>query len=246
MPVFMISKTSPRKSGLLLSHVLLAASLLAPCGALADNDAPVAAPGQVVPPHAAGGWPTTLTDDDQKPKRTPEQQARLDEVAGELKRLANDFGPDSVVLQSKFLIRSMSSGAMGPTEVKVAGPSPSAAGHLELDVETGLYFDGRTTTPESRRETVWKDVALPVLEEMKSFKIEPSALEVVFLFDVQDLEPGLHLDPTEPARHEAFRVQLSKPLLDEMVADTVVGDAVREKVTISAPVPVERPASARP
>jgi len=213
----------------------------------ADSAAPTPAPGQTVPPHAAGGWPSSTTGDDKKPARTPEQQAQLDAVANELKRLANEFGPDSVVLQAKLLIRAMSAGALGATEVKVAGAS-SVAGpeHLEIDIETGLFFDGRSTTPESRRDQVWKDVAMPVLDEMVSFKIEPSALELVFLFDVQDPAPGLPVDPSLPSRHEAFRAQLSRALLEDLIADRAVGDAVREKVTMTAPAPVARAAVVAP
>jgi hypothetical protein len=197
------------------------------------SEPPVAAPGEVVPPHAAGGWPTDLTDDDLKPKRTPEQEANLQSVAQELKRLANQHGPDSVVLQSKFMVKSMSAGAIGPTEVRVAGPSTIAgAGHLEIDIDTGLYFDEATTTEESRRESVWKEVALPVLDEMMSFKIDPAGLELVFLFDVQKKSGELGFDPTEEHRHEGFRVALAEPLLDDLVADNVAGDAVRTKVDL--------------
>jgi hypothetical protein len=197
------------------------------------TDPPIAAPGQVVPPHAAGGWPTDLTGDDVKPKRTPEQEAHLNSVAQELKRLANTHGPDSVILQSKFLVRSMSAGAVGPTEVRVAGPSVVAGdGHLEIDVETGLYFDEGTTTEESRREAVWKDVALPVLDEMISFKIDPAGLDLVFFFDVQKKSGERGFDPTEEHRHEGFRVTLAAPLLDDLVSNEVAGDAVRTKVDL--------------
>jgi hypothetical protein len=199
----------------------------------AATDPPIPAPGQEVPPHAAGGWPTDLTGDDQKPKRSPEQEANLRSVAQELKRLANEHGPDSVVLQSKFLVRSMSAGAVGPTEVRVAGPSPVAGdSHLEIDVTTGIYFDEKTTTEESRREAIWKDIALPVLDEMSSFKIDPAGLDLVFLFDVQKISAERGFDPTEEHRPEGFRVTLAAPLLAELVSNEVAGDAVRAKVEL--------------
>ncbi len=210
----------------------LAALLAAAAPALA-TDPPIPAPGQVVPPHAAGGWPTNLTGDDQKPKRTPEQEANLHSVAQELKRLANEHGPDSVVLQSKLMVRSMSAGAVGPTEVRVAGPSALAGdSHLEIDIDTGIYFDENTTTEESRRESVWKDVALPVLDEMASFKIDPAGLDLVFVFDVQKVTGERPFDPTEEHRREGFRVTIAAPLLDDMATDEVAGDAVRTKVDL--------------
>jgi hypothetical protein len=209
------------------------------------TEPPIPAPGEVVPPHAAGGWPTDLTGDDQKPKRTPEQEAHLHSVAQELKRLANTHGPDSVVLQSKFLVRSMTLGAVGPTEVRVAGPSPVAGDdHLEIDIDTGLYFDEGTTTEESRRETVWKDVALPVLDEMVSFKIDPAGLDLVFFFDVQKKSAESGFDPTEAHRHEGFRVTLAAPLLADLVSNEIAGDAVRAKVDLE-PSPAV-PASPNP
>lgn len=228
--------------------LLLSVGLLGAAPAFAGaSAAPTPAPGELVPRHAAGGWPSSTTGDDKKPGRTPEQQAQLDSVTNELKRLATDSGPDSVVLQAKLLIRAMTSGALGASEVKVAGPSKSAGdGFLEIDVETGLYFDGKTTTPQARRDQVWKDVALPVLDQMVTFKIEPAALELVLLYEVQDLEPGLPLDPTTPSRHEGFRTQLSKELLADMLADRVGGEAIQEKAKMTQPVTTERASVPRP
>jgi hypothetical protein len=200
-------------------------------------------PAPETPPlHAAGGWPTDLTADTKKPGRTAEQQAQLDAVTHELARLARDFGPDSVVLQSKFLIGSMAAGAIGPTEVRVAGPSPSSDDHLEIDIETGLYFSGKTTTIQSRTDKVWNDVALPVLDGMKSFLIEPANLDLVFLFDVQDdaLTPEA-LDPTVDSRHEAFHVKLSHATLADIAVDKVEGDAVRQQAELTPVTTVPRP-----
>ncbi len=233
-----------RIAATIVSVAVAAAILLGPAAvtAVASDDAPLPAKGETVPKHAAGGWPTSVTGDDKKPGRTPEQQAALDEVAGELKRLANQYGPDSVILQSKLLIRSMSAGAIGPTEVRVAGPSTGEAGpgHLEIDVETGLVFDEKTTTAESRLDTVWKDVALPVLDEMRSFNIAPGSLELVFLFDVQKVAAGEVPTVSEESRHEAFRVRLAREVLEDLVADKVVGDATREKAVFTPAVPVAR------
>ncbi len=228
--------------------VTITAALLclrAGAAAAGQNDTPIAAPGQSVPAHAAGGWPTDTTGDTKKPGRTPEQQAQVDALTGELKRLANEFGPDSVVLQSKLLIRSMAAGAVGPTEVRVAGPSatpgPVGPGHLEIDIDTGIFFDENTTNADSRRETIWKNVAAPVLDEMVSFKIEPTSLELVFLYDVQALVGAEGFRPVDDSRREAFRVRLSRAILDEMAADRVIGDAVREKAEFTPAATVPQP-----
>lgn len=226
---------------------LAAAGLVAILAADARaTDPPIPAPGQAVPPHAAGGWPTELTGDDRKPERTPEQQAHLDSVSNELKRIANEHGPDAVVLQSKLLIRSMSAGAVGPTEVRVAGTSAQAGpDHLEIDVETGLYFDEKTTTAESRRDAVWTQVARPVLDEMVSFQIEPSALELVFLYDVQPAtfteDQQAQFDVSGPASHEAFRVRLARAVLEALVTDEIAGDAMHEKVVFTPVVVLPEP-----
>lgn len=230
----------PAGVALSAAFILLGVTIAGPAAA---TEPPIAAPGGEVPKHAQGGWPTALTDQEDKPKRSPEQQKHLDSVATELKRIANTHGPDSVVLQAKFLMRSMAAGAIGPTEVRVVGPSTGPAGpdHLEIDVETGIYFSGKLTTPETRRDIVWKEVVMPVLDEMVSFKIEPASLDLVFLFDVQDEVATVEqLDPTAAARHEAFRVRLGRPMLEEMIDDTIVGDAVREKAELSPAVTVER------
>lgn len=231
-----------------LPFLLAALAAIAPSPARAGStDAPIPAPGSALPDHAAGGWPTELTGDDKKPQRTPEQQANLDAVTAELARLAKSHGPDSVVLQSKLLMRSTAAGAVGPVEVKVAGASPVAgADHLEIDVETGLYFDSRSTTPESRRDAVWKDVAVPVLDEMKSFRIEPAALELVLLYDVQEAgkpataDEVASFDPTAPSVHEAVRVRLGRALLDGIASDAVAADAMRDGAVFSPEAPAPR------
>ena len=208
-----------------------------------DPVVPLPAPGQTVPKHASGAWPTD-TSSDERPPRTAEQQARLDAVAGELKRIAETHGPDSVVLQSKLLIRSMAAGALGATEVRVAGPSTEMGpSHLEIDVDTGIFFDEASTTSESRRDLVWKDIALPVLDEMTSFQIDPGALELVFLFDVQDAagQPGGKLSPIGDARCESFRVRIDHPTLRGISSDEVKGDAMRGKVELTAVTATTRP-----
>lgn len=217
----------------------LGIALVLPLGALAQTPPPEAAPGQVVPKHAAGGWPSDTTGDDKKPERTAEQQANLDAVAAEMKRLANESGPDSVILQAKLLIRAMGAGANGATEVKVAGPSEVAgADYLEIRVETGIEFDGATTTPESRRAKVWKEIAMPVLDEMVSFKIDPSALELVFYYEARGGGPkdGNTADD-DPSSHqtltrEGFRARIPKATLEKVVSNEIEGDALATVVEL--------------
>lgn len=211
--------------------------------AAGDPVVPLPAPGQSVPKHASGAWPSD-TSSDERPPRTAEQQARLDAVAGELKRIAETHGPDSVVLQSKLLIRSMGAGALGATEVRVAGPSTEMGpSHLEIDVDTGIFFDEASTTSESRRELVWNDIALPVLDEMTSFQIDPGALELVFLFDVQDAarQAGGKLNPTAEARCESFRVRIDHPTLRGISNDEWKGGEMRGKVEMTAVAATTRP-----
>ena len=227
--VMMRSQPPLRRLLACLAPALLAMVTACPAQAV-DAPPPIPAPGQSLPAHAAGAWPNSLTDDSKKPGRTPEQQAALDAVTNELKRIAETWGPDAVVLQSKLLIRAMQAGALGATEVKVAGASPVAGPeHLEIDVDTGLFFDGRTSTGQTRSDRVWTEVALPVLDEMKSFRIEPAGLELVLLYNVKDLEPGTVLDATAPSRHEGVRVTLAKATLADMAEDRLAGEAVRGK-----------------
>lgn len=215
-----------------LATVLLAVLTLRSPAAWAQDEPPIPAPGQKLPPHAAGGWPTSTTGDDEIPGRTPEQQARLDAVTGELKRLANQYGPDSVVLQSKLLVRSMSAGAAGATEVRVAGPAADDPGALEIVVDTGLFFDSATTTAKTRRDMIWETVAAPVLDEMTSFKIEPAALRLAFLFAVQDFSLGTagQPDPTGTATREGFHADLSRSLLEDLIADRQTALEVASKI----------------
>lgn len=204
-----------------LSLVALAAALIPPAW-VGATEPPTPAPGQTVPLHAAGGWPTDTTGDDKKPTRTPEQQANLDSVSNELKRLVRDFGPDSVVLQAKLLVKAMAASPAVATEVGVTGPSKVAgAEYLEINVGTGLHLEAKNTTAQSRRAQVWKDIAAPVLDEMKSFKIQPSGLELVMRYEVADSTTAF----PEP-KPEGFRAAIPRSVLEKMIVNETTAEAI--------------------
>ncbi len=164
----------------------------------------------------------------------------IGEVTAELRRIADEHGPDSVALQAKFLLRSTAAGALGPTEVKVAGPSKRlGADYLEIVVDTGLFFEEGTSTPADRADLVWRMLAGPALEDMTSFQLKPTGLEVVFLYKVQNLSDSVtgKLDPSLPGRAETLAIALDHTLLESVARDEVAGDALRRAVRFDASFP---------
>ncbi|MBI5505603.1 MAG: hypothetical protein HY899_12450 [Deltaproteobacteria bacterium] len=157
----------------------------------------------------------------------------INEVSIELRRIADAHGPDSVALQAKFLLRSAAAGAMGPTEVKVVGPSTRlGAEYLEVVVDTGLFFEEAASSAQDRADQVWSRLAAPALEEMTSFQLKPAGLDLVFLYRVQDLSGSATgaLDPSVAGRTERLAVSLDSALLDSVARDQVAGDALRRAV----------------
>jgi len=168
--------------------------------------------------------------------------AKLTELTSELRRLADQYGPDSVALQAKLLLRAGVAGALGPIEVKVAGPSARLGSeYLEVVVDTGLFFDQAQGTAQQRADQVWSGVAEPALEEMTSFDLRPAGLEVIFLYRVQDLSgsPTARIDPSVGGRTERLAIALDRSLLASLARDETVGIALRGAVRFDTSEPVQ-------
>ncbi|HYB97686.1 MAG TPA: hypothetical protein VEC57_00990 [Candidatus Limnocylindrales bacterium] len=151
---------------------------------------------------------------------------KMNTLAAELRRIASAHGPDSVILQTKLMMRSIAAGAVGPTEVRVAGPSARLGPeYLEIDVDTGIIFAEPETTQNGRTDMIWRQVAGPVLEEMVSFNLEPHGLELVFLFGVQQTNEDP--DPAKPSRFERFSIWLPADKLESAATENHTADAIR-------------------
>ena len=156
------------------------------------------------------------------------KQHKVQALAQELARIANDHGSDSVALQASLLIETMRAGAVGPSEVKVAGASArEGAEYLEIDIGTGLIFDSDTTDPATCTERVWTSVAAPVLAKMDRFEIRPAGLELVFTYGLQSFsrQDDREADPTEPHEPHTVRFVLPAPVLDDLASDRITIDA---------------------
>ncbi len=131
-----------------------------------------------------------------------QSRERMEALAEELHRIADEFGPDAVVLQTKLLVKSLAAGALGPTEVKVVGPTTyDGRSYLLIAVATGILFDEAEGSPESRADYLWRRIAAPVLDGMGSFNMDPGGLQLELGFGVQDMAGlGLkRLDASEPS-----------------------------------------------
>jgi len=165
---------------------------------------------------------------------------KMNEVARELRRIADQYGPDSVALQAKFLLRSTTEGARGPVEVKVAGPSEHlGAEYLEIVVDTGLFFDAAQGTLQDRADQVWARLAAPALEEMTSFDLKPAGLELVFLYRVEysPLPASGQVEGAPAAHAEQLMIALDRALLNSVARDEMAGDALRKAVRFEASAP---------
>jgi hypothetical protein len=159
-------------------------------------------------------------------------QKRIDSLAKLLARIAEEHGADAVALQSRLLIETIRAGAIGPSEVRVAGPSPrEGEDYLEIDVLTGLIFDSDSTDERSRLDHVWQHVAAPALQGMKSFDMKPKSLELVIDYGTQRFADHVEhrADPSEPA--DMYRVRIAIPeavLSDLVVAEVAAADALEQ------------------
>ncbi len=159
---------------------------------------------------------------------------RMNSIAEDLHKTANTYGPDSVILQTKLLIKCIAADAAGPSEVRVVGPSSSGGDYLRVEVATGLIFPADDSSPSSRVNRVWQKIAVPALAEMGSFNMEPGGLELIFAFGVQDLAT-LDLkrpDPTLPATDETVSIVFDAATLDDFAFDAITTDDLRKAVKV--------------
>jgi hypothetical protein len=155
-------------------------------------------------------------------------EQKVHSLAQELARIANDHGTDSVALQASLLIEAMRAGAVGPSEVRVAGASPrEGVDFLEVDVGTGLIFDKDTTDLATCGQRVWSSVAAPVLAKMERFDIRPGGLELVFTYGLQSFssQDGREADPTEPHEPHSVRFVLPAAVLEDLATRRITIDA---------------------
>jgi len=155
-------------------------------------------------------------------------EQRLQSLAKELARIADDHGSDSVALQASLLVETMRAGAVGPSEVRVAGVSPrEGADFLEVAVGTGLIFDSDTADVAACNERVWTSIAAPVLAKMERFDIRPAGLELVFTYGLQSFsgQDDRDADPTAPHEPHTVRFVLPASVLDDLAYRRITVDA---------------------
>jgi hypothetical protein len=212
----------------LLGHAVSLASLFA-CLLTGQARAAGPTPEDTALAPAAAATATTAEASDaipasgqgEAPGRSEASEKRMQELAEELRRIADEHGPDAVVLLTKLLIHAGTAGAVGPTEVRVLGPSAAAPELLALEVDSGLFFDPRRADADNRHDKLWQTLIGKSLTEMQSFQISPAGLELTVRYSVQTLDraDGTTIDPTEPAETEVLVFRLDDALLRRIEAE---------------------------
>lgn len=194
--------------------------------------------------------------DDESPMQPPDSAAvraateeRVRSLGHELARTVEQHGPDSVALQAAFLLQAMRAGALGPTEVRVAGPSDREGGaYLEIDIDTGVVLDSDVGDSERWDTEIWRSVVAPVLGAMSAFDIRPRGLEIVIRYATQSYSDHFErkADLAMPVEVRMVRFVLGEQVLVDVAAklrdlDTVRPEALRASVVAppTAPSPAK-------
>lgn len=223
------SLLSPTARGIARVLALALALMTGPALAGAEEDAP---PSSRVPESAD----LSQLGVDSTESAAGDLPLGMKSLAEELRRIGEVHGPDSVVLQAKLLLRATAAGAVGPTEVRVAGSSQRlGTGYLEIDVDSGLMLDAESS-PAQRRERIWRAIAKPVLAEMRSFQIRPEALELVLVYDVAGADAE-RSEPASASHAEEARFALDRALLEEIAAREIAADDILKRIEASEVAP---------
>jgi hypothetical protein len=193
-------------------------------------------PGQAAEEQAADEQPRDVPKEERfKTEEPPSVERRIHSIAQELAATAKRHGPDSVAIQAGLLIHTLNAGAIGATEVRVVGESPQAGPlFLEVDVTTGIILDSEGSTPRSELTHMWRQIAVPSLRGMKSFKTDPRGLELVFIYGLQRFADSVENkpDPTGPMLPRMIRVAIPEAVLSDLATGTIDIDAVLARSTV--------------
>jgi hypothetical protein len=140
-----------------------------------------------------------------------------------------------VAIQAGLLVNALKAGAVGVTEVTVVGESAEAGpSFLEFDVTTGIILNSEGSTPSTELAHMWRQIAVPSLQSMKSFKTDPAGLELVFLYGLQRFADSVENkpDPTEPMMERMMRVAIPETVLSDLITGTIGIDAVLSRSTV--------------
>jgi len=176
-------------------------------------------------------------------ERRETTERRVHSLAKELAATAKRHGPDSVSLQAGLLVHALQAGSVGACEVTVVGASPNAgASFLEVDITTGLIFDTDATTQRGQIAHVWRSIAAPTLEQMKSFETDPRGLELVFQWGVQSFSQLAEhkADPRAPFEVRMVRVAIPEAALADLAVGSIGVEKLLEHATVhdgTAPIP---------
>jgi hypothetical protein len=186
--------------------------------------------------HAADE-PTASVPKEERFKKDepPPIERRIRSIAHELGLTAKRHGPDSVAIQAGLLVNALKAGAVGVTEVTVVGESAEAGpSFLEFDVTTGIILNSEGSTPSTELAHMWRQIAVPSLQSMKSFKTDPAGLELVFLYGLQRSADSVENkpDPTEPMMERMMRVAIPETVLSDLITGTIGIDAVLSRSTV--------------
>ena len=179
-----------------------------------------------------GRAPAVSADPEGRPSpidTTPGQQAAREKAEGlarELASIADKHGPGAVALQAAFLVHCLKIGAVGPTEVRIIGPSPTEGdGFLRLEVDSGVILDESNVPHDDAGLWLRRELIVPVLKKVTEFKITPPGLDIVVQAATQDTskfaEPRVDID--EPTKTRLVRVALPESVLLQISASA--GDA---------------------
>lgn len=168
-------------------------------------------------------------------QRRETTERRVHSLASELAATAKRHGVDSVSLQAGLLLHALQAGAIGACEVTVVGASPQAGPKfLEVDVVTGLIFDTEASSRRTQIAHLWRSIAAPSLEAMKSFETEPRGLELVFVYGLQRFAESLEnkADPRAPSESRVIRVVIPEAALADLVAGSIEVEALLNRATV--------------
>lgn len=134
------------------------------------------------------------------------------EVVDLLRDTGKQYGPDAVSLQVQLLHYALQAGSILPAGVRIRGVEErDAHRYLVFLVDTGIVFNSRESTQQTRMDRIWSDIVIPTIGRLTACNIQADGITLEMTYFQRPYRHSIELQQTvesNPGRGERVSLRL--------------------------------------
>lgn len=135
-----------------------------------------------------------------------------EDIAELLRDTRERYGADAVILQVQLLQYAVQAGSILPAGVRVRGVEVhNTHRYVVFSVETGMIFNSRDSTQQSRMHRVWSDIVIPTLGRLTTCDVPADGIALELSYFHRPYQRSTELQETaesNPGRGERAALHL--------------------------------------